>query len=408
MDNDILIRVDNVSKKYCKSLRQSMLYGMQDICRNTLGLGSRSETLRNQEFWAVDNIAFDVKRGETLGLIGPNGSGKTTLLKMLNGIFWPDRGKITVNGRVGALIEVGAGFHPSLSGRENIFVNAAILGMSRREVEDSFDSIVDFADIGAFIDAPVKHYSSGMYVRLGFAVAIHCQPDILLIDEVLAVGDKDFQIKCYRKMHEIKKSGTTIILVSHNEYTIREQTEKCVYLSQGKLQYYGHSEEAINTYLRDQYERRGREMAAREAVAINRTDERAFLISVTFFDGQGKEVSQIESGQPLTIVLRCCIKSPLVKPIFGVNFYDNNGFMYCANSDYEAVPITRGLTGDVTVKISIPQFHLPHNSYLCSAVLADENPDNLVDWHDMKYRLIVGRAHNARGAIKLPTHWEIS
>ena len=181
MDNDVVIKVENVSKKYCKSLKHSMLYGMSDIGRNVLGLKSRSERLRDNEFWALDDISFEVKRGETLGLIGPNGSGKTTLLKMLNGIFWPDKGKITIKGKVGALIAVGAGFHPLLTGRENIYINAAILGMSKREIDKKFDAIVDFADIGDFLDSPVKHYSSGMYVRLGFAVAVHCDPDILLV-----------------------------------------------------------------------------------------------------------------------------------------------------------------------------------------------------------------------------------
>jgi len=188
--SDIAITVDHVSKKYCKSLKRSMLYGVTDIGRNTLGLSSHSGNLRKSEFWAVDDVSFEVKKGETLGIIGPNGSGKTTLLKMLNGIFWPDKGKITVKGRVGALIEVGAGFHPLLTGRENIYINAAILGMTKEEVDEKFDDIVEFADIGDFLDTPVKFYSRGMYVRLGFAVAVHCEPDILLVDEVLAVGDK--------------------------------------------------------------------------------------------------------------------------------------------------------------------------------------------------------------------------
>ena len=188
MGNDVTVRADHVSKKYCKSLRTSMRYGIEDIGRNLLGLRSRSERLRPGEFWALEDVSFEVRRGEAVGIIGPNGSGKTTLLKLLNGIFWPDRGKITVRGRVSVLIELGAGFHSSLTGRENIYINAAILGMTKQETDDRFDAIVDFADIGDFIDTPVKYYSSGMFVRLGFAVAVHCDPDLLLIDEVLAVG----------------------------------------------------------------------------------------------------------------------------------------------------------------------------------------------------------------------------
>ncbi|MCK4325438.1 ABC transporter ATP-binding protein, partial [bacterium] len=184
--NDIAIKVEHVSKKFCKRLRHTMLYGTVDIARSTLGLLPHSGQLRVGEFWAVDDVSFELKRGETLGIIGPNGAGKTTVLKMLNGIFMPDKGKIIIKGRVGALIEVGAGFHPMLTGRENIYINGTILGMSKREIDKKFDDIVNFADIGDFIDSPVKHYSSGMYVRLGFAIAIHCEPDILLVDEVLA------------------------------------------------------------------------------------------------------------------------------------------------------------------------------------------------------------------------------
>ena len=193
MTNDTVIKVENVSKKYCRSLKHTMMYGMQDIARNSIGLKSCSDTLREGEFWALNDVSFEVKKGETLGIVGANGSGKSTLLKLLNGIFMPDKGRIEINGRVGALIEVGAGFHPMLTGRENIYVNGAILGMSKKEIDKKFDEIVDFADIGDFIDSPVKHYSSGMYVRLGFAIASHADLDILMVDEVLAVGDFRFK-----------------------------------------------------------------------------------------------------------------------------------------------------------------------------------------------------------------------
>ena len=204
--SDARVMIENVSKKYCKSLKRSMGYGLTDMSKNFFGFGSNSSVLRKDEFWAVRDVSVSVKKGETLGLIGPNGSGKTTLLKMLNGIFWPDAGKITMNGRVGALIAVGSGFHPLLTGRENIFVNGAILGMSKKEIESRYDAIVDFAGIGDFLDTPVKYYSSGMFVRLGFAVAIHCEPEILLVDEVLAVGDANFQSKCIKKMKELRES----------------------------------------------------------------------------------------------------------------------------------------------------------------------------------------------------------
>jgi len=245
MYDDVVIKVENVSKKFCKSLRGSMFYGMKDIGKNMFGLGSSPQNLRTNEFWAVDDISFEVKKGETLGLIGANGSGKTTLLKMLNGIFWPDKGKISVKGKVGALIAVGAGFHPMLTGRENIYINAAIMGMKKDEVDKRFDSIVEFADIGDFLDSPVKHYSSGMFVRLGFAVAVHCEPEILLVDEVLAVGDIRFQGKCFNKLGEFKKRNISTIMVSHSMMHILGFCDKVLYMDKGKVIYYGDTHPVI-------------------------------------------------------------------------------------------------------------------------------------------------------------------
>ena len=247
MNEDIAIKVEHVSKKYCKSLKRSMLYGVQDIGRNAIGLSSRSDRLRKNEFWAVDDVSFELKKGETLGIIGPNGSGKTTLLKMLNGIFWPDKGRIRVKGRVGALIDVGAGFHPLLTGKENIYINAAILGISKKEVNEKFNEIVKFAEIGDFLDTPVKHYSSGMYVRLGFSIAIHSDPDLLLIDEVLAVGDAGFRAKCYNKLSEIKDK-TTIVFVTHNMTILPRVVDKCMVFKNGGLYFEGDTIDSVITY----------------------------------------------------------------------------------------------------------------------------------------------------------------
>ena len=251
MNNDVLIEVDHVSKKYCKFLKDSMYYGVSDVGRNLIGLSSNSDRLRKNEFWSVDDVSFQVKRGETLGLIGANGSGKTTMLKMLNGIFWPDKGKITVRGRIGALIAVGAGFHPLLTGRENIFINGAILGMSKQEVEGKFDSIVEFSGIGSFLDSPVKHYSSGMYVRLGFAIAVHSDCDILLIDEVLAVGDINFQSKCIDKIKELGRQGVTKIFVSHSFDAIQLLCKNSLYLDHGKIRLYGETDHVIDEFKKD-------------------------------------------------------------------------------------------------------------------------------------------------------------
>jgi len=247
MKNDIAIKVENVSKKYCKTLKRSMLYGISDISRNLIGLGSRPGMLRRDEFWGVDDISFELEKGQVLGLIGPNGAGKTTVLKLMNGIFWPDKGRITLKGRIGALIEVGAGFHPMLTGRENIYLNASILGMTKKETDRKFDEIVEFSGIADFLDTPVKFYSSGMFVRLGFSVAVHSEPDILLVDEVLAVGDSAFRAKCYKRIGEILP-GSAVVLVSHNMVNISRLCENTIVLEGGRAVFHGETDLAIDRY----------------------------------------------------------------------------------------------------------------------------------------------------------------
>jgi ABC-type polysaccharide/polyol phosphate transport system ATPase subunit len=246
---DMVVSVRGVSKKYCRSLKQGIRYGLMDLARNTVGLEARARDLRPGEFWAVNDVSVEVQRGEVLGIVGKNGSGKSTLLKLLNGIFMPDGGEIEVHGRVGALIEVGAGFHPMLTGRENIYVNGAILGLSRRELDDRLESIIEFSGVRDFIDTPVKFYSSGMYVRLGFAVAAHMQPDVLLIDEVLAVGDAAFHAKCYAALSRLRQSGTAIIVVSHNMVELQRICTRCVWMKDGRVAAEGSPARTISEYL---------------------------------------------------------------------------------------------------------------------------------------------------------------
>lgn len=214
MDNEILVKVEGVSKKFCRNLKRSLWYGLKDMSAEVLGGRGNHDQLRKDEFWAVKDVRFELKRGECLGLLGHNGAGKSTLLKMLNGLIKPDKGSITMKGRIGALIELGAGFNPILTGRENIYINGQILGFTKREVDAKFDAIVEFAEINEFIDMPVQNYSSGMKVRLGFAIAAQMEPDILIIDEVLAVGDLGFRIKCFNKITDLLKD-TAVIFVSH-------------------------------------------------------------------------------------------------------------------------------------------------------------------------------------------------
>jgi lipopolysaccharide transport system ATP-binding protein len=245
---DRSIAVTQLSKKFCKSLRRGLYYGALDVLSAGMGSADRGRRLRRDEFWALDDINFEVGRGETLGIVGQNGSGKSTLLKILNGILLPDAGTVAMHGRLGALIEVGAGFNPMLTGRENVYLNGAVLGMTRDEIDAKFDSIVAFAEASEFLDVPVRNYSSGMTVRLGFAIAIHAELDILLVDEVLAVGDTLFQYKCYERIGELKARGATIVLVSHAMSVIERVCERTLVLDHGKPVYLGETPVAIERY----------------------------------------------------------------------------------------------------------------------------------------------------------------
>lgn len=303
--SEILVRADHVSKRFCRNLKQSLWYGVRDIGAGLCGLPTGASDLRPGEFWAINDVSFELRRGECLGLIGANGAGKSTLLKMLNGLIKPDAGSIRIRGRVGALIELGAGFHPLLSGRENIYVNAAILGMSKRETDRRLDEIIAFADIGDAIDAPVKSYSSGMRVRLGFAVAAHLEPDVLLIDEVLAVGDLAFRLKCYQVVAELRRSGTALILVSHSEQLVKATCDRGVVLCAGRCLFSGEIDAAFARYRESSAAPSG---AVRSAVRFPAQSGGAAIdgpkiVEVQWRDPAGDPLPRLVSGKPATLVV---------------------------------------------------------------------------------------------------------
>jgi lipopolysaccharide transport system ATP-binding protein len=248
MKDQVLVKVENLSKKFCRSLKRSLWYGARDIAAE-LTDRRRSEYLRPDEFWALDDISFELRRGEALGIIGPNGAGKTTLLRLLNGLIKPDRGSIQMRGRVQALIALGAGFNPILTGRENVYVNAAVFGISKKQVDKILDEIIAFSEIGEFIDAPVQTYSSGMTVRLGFAVAIHVKPDVLIIDEVLAVGDQRFRRKARNAMAKLLEQNVALIFISHNIHEVIGITQKALWISKGQIEMQGPSSFVGSQYL---------------------------------------------------------------------------------------------------------------------------------------------------------------
>lgn len=248
MSDDWNVKVEGVSKKFGRSIKQAMRYGFMDSLRRMAGTETHAGDLREGEFWALEDVSFELKPCQALGIMGVNGSGKTTLLRVLNGTYGPDTGRAMLRGRVGALIAAGAGFSPVLTGRENIFVNGTLLGLSPVDIRRRFDDMVSFAGLEEFIDMPVRHYSSGMSVRLGFAVAAFCEPDVLLVDEVLAVGDLAFQKKCYDYLHTLKREGTTILLVSHSVGAIWALSDTAIFLDKGRLLAHGEPEEIIKAY----------------------------------------------------------------------------------------------------------------------------------------------------------------
>ncbi len=237
---DVAVRIDHVSKSF------RMYHERNQTIKSAI---MRGRTSVHEDFWALKDVTFDVPSGSTFGLIGSNGSGKSTLLKCLAKIYWPTLGTIHHDGKLAAMLEVGSGFHSELSGRENVYLNGSILGMSKKEITAKFDEIVNFSGVEKFIDQPVKNYSSGMYVRLGFAIAINVDPDILIVDEVLAVGDAEFQEKCFLKFRDFKNAGKTVILVSHSMGTVQELCDQAAWLEKGELRVAGAAESTIKAYL---------------------------------------------------------------------------------------------------------------------------------------------------------------
>ncbi|HNP68244.1 MAG TPA: polysaccharide ABC transporter ATP-binding protein [Aequorivita sp.] len=303
--NEVLVSVENLSKKFCKDLKTSLWYGVKDLASGLSGNKNNRE-LRPKEFWAVKDISFELRRGECLGLIGHNGAGKSTLLKILNGLINPDAGKVTIKGRVGALIELGAGFNPILSGRENIYNNGAILGFTRKEIDEKIEEIIDFAEIREFIDMPVQNYSSGMKVRLGFAVAAQMEPDVLLIDEVLAVGDVAFRMKCYNKILELIDS-TAVIFVSHSLSQVSRVCTSAMTMDRGELKYIGELSKAVTTY-----EELYLNSKIENIDSTSKKNSNARIQEVYLTDQNGEIKSEFSTGDNVYLKIKLSSKNKLV------------------------------------------------------------------------------------------------
>jgi len=385
--------VDGLSKSY-----RRMAPGFQlRTLKSALLEGSLVRGLRPDEaITAVRDVSFTVKKGEAFGFIGSNGSGKSTLLKLIAGILRPDTGRVTVDGRVAALIELGAGFHPEISGRENVYINGAVLGLSRKEVDARFERIVEFSGLADFIDEPVKTYSSGMYVRLGFAVAIHTDPDVLLVDEVLAVGDESFAHRCLRKIEELLADGRTLLLVSHSLSLMESHCDRVLWLEKGEPMMIGEPRQVVDAYRQAVAEEEGRRhkeakeraeatpapppepepepvasaAASTEPAAEPPTEpplrwgsRQAEIVAVRLWIA-GEERYHLRSGEPLTIELDVEAREPLDDFVFGVGLATPRGTeVWGTNTDLEGFRPDR-LEGAVRVRVECPELLLAPGEYL--------------------------------------------
>jgi lipopolysaccharide transport system ATP-binding protein len=366
------IRAEGLSKRYTlgdsapyKTLRESLTSMYRGAARRVRTLGSGAQ--KKQSFWALRGISFDIQHGEVVGVIGRNGAGKSTLLKILSRITWPTEGRALIHGRIGSLLEVGTGFHPELSGRENIFLNGAIMGMRKAEIAARFDEIVAFAEVEKFVDTPVKHYSSGMYVRLAFAIAAHLEPEILIVDEVLAVGDLAFQQKCLGKMSEVSQAGRTILFVSHNMAVVEKLCQRAILLQDGEIYFQGDTEEAIHRYMHKM-------LAANQAEGhtfdlSQTTDRRSnvgkLLKRVELYTGDGLPVREgIRLGSGLKLKVYFDLPKPTRSFDVGLGFDSMFGQrMFTAHSMFEPDRQTAERVGPQVFVCDIPSFTLMPGLY---------------------------------------------
>ena len=405
MSEEFVMRAEGVGKRYCRNLRRSLWYGVQDSIGDLLARDHEADTLRKDEFWAVDDVAFELKRGECIGLIGHNGAGKTTLLKMLSGLIKPDRGRIEINGRLGALIALGAGFNPILSGRENVYINGAVLGLSKREIDAKYDEILAFADIGEFIEAPVQSYSSGMQVHLGFAIAIAVQPDILLLDEVLAVGDAGFQAKCLNALAKFREGGTSFFLVAHNAHMISRYCQRVLYMRHGRPVFLGDVETGLGM-LAEEMAGTGVQSDTEIDWSAVRGSGRVRLTGGRFVDQDENVVERIAVGQELSLLLdyeRVDVSVDEIRIDVGVR--DRDDLVFQSDNIHAGQSIRLNYPVG-NIRIGLGPIPWNSDSLLFSFALLDPRTAEVFDWK--RYLTIaLDRQALSQGSIFLKTQWSV-
>jgi lipopolysaccharide transport system ATP-binding protein len=359
---DIAIEAKNIGKRYYlnSSIRARIKNAINPFGKNNNDI--------RKEFWALKDLNFTIREAESVGIIGSNGAGKSTLLKILSRVTKPTTGSFKTNGRVGALIEVGAGFSPDFTGRENVYLNASILGMSRKEVNAKFDEIVDFAGIEKFMDTPVKHYSSGMYVRLGFAIAAHINPDILLVDEILAVGDYMFQKKCFNKMRSFREHGKTFILVTHDLLNVENNCNRVIYINQGVIRFDGNTHEGISLYLNDVTKERNIPEHYSPLYNCRTTGDIEFL-DVKILNNSNNTVDEVISGGDFIVEIEYNANKPLQKPKFEIGIVSDGLTIGQTNTYSDGGPEI--VHGKGKIRCTIPSIPLVFGKYFLNIYVSD-------------------------------------
>ena len=388
-----VIEVKHVSKHYRLSGGTGSL---KSLALDVLRGGRKGRILR-----ALDDVNFSVQRGETLGIIGANGAGKSTLLALLTGTIEPTSGSIRTEGQISSLLELGAGFHPDLSGRENVFLYGAIMGLSRKQMQERFDAIVKFAELEEFIDQPVKHYSSGMYVRLGFAVAVEVNPEILLIDEVLAVGDATFQKKCLDKMREFRQQRKTMLIISHDLQTIQKVSDRILLLDHGQVLWLGDPQKIVENY-RGLTRKRHAEVYQREWG----TGE-VRITGVTFHDAGGAETDVFQWGGGLSATVRYQAEERIENAVFGFAISDSSGrIVHGSNTQVEGIAVPT-LDGEGSIELNLQELPMAKGSYMFSFSVHSE--DHSKNYHrlDNCFPIAVECDKEFEGYTYMPSSWRV-
>ena len=409
-DSEVVLSVRGVSKKFCRDLKKSLFYGVQDIAGDLTGLRTKSDRLREKEFWALNNVSLELRKGEALGLVGKNGSGKSTLLRIIAGLVKPDLGTIEITGRVAPLIALGAGFNPILTGRENIYANMAILGLSKKEIDERFCDVVEFAEVGDAIDSPVQTYSSGMAARLGFASAIHTEPDILLIDEVLAVGDIRFRAKCHRRLHELRQKGKSFVLVSHNAPAILNVCNSAIYLSKGELIAAGDTASIMHKYEENLFFNRAENPLGRLHLP-EKSDNQSLgldIKSIFFRDENENIIDSPVTGELTYLCVECKARKEInnASLFLGIREVAGEGDFILHLSSFYDNEVFDILPGEHEIRLKMPHMGLKPNLYTIKAFLKKDSLYTLDSVESFIFA-VDGQEKKNRGLFYQPRKWEI-